>query len=135
MFLFFSPSFASTELSENQLVSLLKDGGNKAFKKRRYKGKQFKRVNRNYKIKEESRAPTLDFDIKKRTKGKAILMAVLTGPLGGHRLYLGTKPYVPIIYALTLGGGFGLLPAIDIVVIILSKDLDQYYNNPKVIMW
>lgn len=75
------------------------------------------------------------FQLKKRTKGGAILMAILTGPLGGHRLYLGTEPYVPIVYTLTLGGGMGLLPAIDIVVILFSKDLSKFKNNPQIIMW
>ncbi len=135
MFLFFSPSFASVGLPANQVVVFVKDGGGKVFKKRKYKKRHYKQVDRKFKINGELKFPTLDFNLKKRTKGKAILMAVLTGPLGGHRLYLGTKPYVPIIYAVTLGGGFGLLPAVDIVVIILSKDLTQYYNNPKVIMW
>lgn len=135
IFLFFIPSYASVKLSSTQGVTLMKDGGGKSFKKRKYKRKRFKRVSRKNIFRNESKAPHIDFDIKRRTKGKAILMAVLTGPLGGHRLYLGTKPYVPIIYALTLGGGFGLLPTVDIVVIILSKDLTQYYNNPKVIMW
>jgi hypothetical protein len=48
---------------------------------------------------------------------------------------LGTKENVPIVYSLTLGGGFGLLPFFDIIAILSSKDLDEYTNNNKVFMW
>ncbi len=71
----------------------------------------------------------------KLKKSRAVLMALLTGLLGGHRLYLGTKPYVPVVYTLTLGGGMGLLPLIDIFVILLADDLSKYQNNSQIIMW
>ncbi|MGM0650822.1 MAG: hypothetical protein ACQES1_10000, partial [Bacteroidota bacterium] len=57
------------------------------------------------------------------------------GPLGGHRIYLGTEPWVPVVYAVTLGGGIGLLPAIDLFVIIFTKDLNKYIDNPQIFMW
>lgn len=65
----------------------------------------------------------------------AIGITVLTGAIGGHRLYLGTSPVVPIVYALTLGGGFGILPLIDLIAITATKDLSKYENNSKIIMW
>ncbi len=68
-------------------------------------------------------------------KTRAVLMAILTGPLGGHRLYLGTKSYVPIVYTLTLGGGMGLLPLIDVCVILFTDDLSKYQNCEQIIMW
>jgi len=52
-----------------------------------------------------------------------------------HRLYLGTHPRVPVIYTLTLGGGLGVLPIIDIIAIATTKDLDRFIQNDKVIMW
>lgn len=79
--------------------------------------------------------PSRVSDKNKRSKVGVIVMAILTGPLGGHRLYLGTKPYVPIIYALTLGGGFGLLPLIDIIMILSSKDISKFENNDHIMMW
>lgn len=57
------------------------------------------------------------------------------GFLGGHRLFLGTKPYIPIVYVGTLGGCLGAIPLVDFFVILFTKDLDQYMNNPKVFMW
>ena len=68
-------------------------------------------------------------------KLKAVLLAVFLGHFGVHRIYLGTKENVPVVYSLTLGGGFGLLPLFDIVAILTSKDLDEYANNNKVFMW
>ena len=65
----------------------------------------------------------------------AIALVVLTGPLGGHRLYLGTHPVVPLFYALTLGGGFVVLPLIDLISTIFTKDLSKFENNERVIMW
>jgi TM2 domain-containing membrane protein YozV len=59
------------------------------------------------------------------------------GMIGLHRIYLGTKPWVPFIYLVTLGGCFGVLPFIDFVVILLQDEesLQQYRNNGKIFMW
>jgi len=74
--------------------------------------------------------------IKPRAKKlKAVLLAVFLGHFGVHRIYLGTTPNVPIVYSLTLGGGFGLLPLLDIVAILSSKNLDEFSNNNQVFMW
>ncbi|MDA3910762.1 MAG: hypothetical protein PF448_05340 [Bacteroidales bacterium] len=72
---------------------------------------------------------------KKRSKLIAIAADLLTGPLGGHRIYLGTEPYVPVVYALTLGGGMGFLPVVDLFVIIFTRNLGKYCDNSQVIMW
>lgn len=71
------------------------------------------------------------------TQGRktALMLAILTGPIGGHRIYLGTAPAVPFFYVLTLGGGLGLLPLIDIFHILFSKDFEQYLQNDRVLMW
>jgi hypothetical protein len=57
------------------------------------------------------------------------------GFMGAHRVMLGTKPWVPVVYVATFGGCFGLLPLIDFFVITFSKDVKQYENNPNVFMW
>ena len=61
-------------------------------------------------------------------------LALLLGPFGAHRIYLGTTPKVAVIYGLTFGG-FGVLSLIDLGHLLFSKDLDQYRNNDRVIMW
>jgi len=68
-------------------------------------------------------------------KLKAVLLAIFLGHFGVHRIYLGTSPNVPVVYTLTLGGGFGLLPLCDIVAILAAQDLDNYSHNDKVFMW
>lgn len=65
----------------------------------------------------------------------AILAFPITGITGVHRVYLGTKAYVPVVYVGMLGGCLGILPFIDFVVILVEKDLTPYENNGKVFMW
>jgi hypothetical protein len=77
---------------------------------------------------------------KKIDKSEKITAAVLAFPLpfgivGLHRIYFGTKPYVPVAYIATLGGCFGILPLVDFFEIIFEKDLSPFENNPRVFMW
>lgn len=79
--------------------------------------------------------------IKKRQKNqKKIISAILAFPfpfgiVGLHRIYLGTKPYVPVTYIASLGGIFGVLPLIDFFAIITDKNFEHYNNNGSVFMW
>lgn len=61
-------------------------------------------------------------------------LALLLGPFGAHRLYLGTTTKVAVIYGLTFGG-FGILALIDLGHLVFSKDLTPYRNNDLVFMW
>jgi TM2 domain-containing membrane protein YozV len=84
--------------------------------------------------------PILKLFRKKQKNNKKITAALLAFPfpfgiVGLHRIYLGTKPYVPIAYIATLGGVFGILPLIDFCAILLEKDLASFENNGKVLMW
>lgn len=77
---------------------------------------------------------------KKQKLNKKITAAVLAFPfpfgmVGLHRIYLGTKPYVPVAYIASLGGVFGILPFIDFCAITFDKNFDQYRDNGKVFMW
>jgi hypothetical protein len=74
-------------------------------------------------------------DVVGKDKATTVILTLLTGPLGGHRLYLGTKPVIPIVYVCTLGGGIGVLPFIDLMVICFSKDISRFENNDKIFMW
>ena len=76
---------------------------------------------------------------KLREKGEnkrlvAAALALTLGPFGVHRLYFGTDFKVPIVYSVTFGCFF-ILPIIDLGVILFTKDLEKYQNNPRVIMW
>ncbi len=65
----------------------------------------------------------------------AAFLCMTLGPFGMHRLYLGTQPRVAGAYTLTLGGGLGLVPAIDLLFIVFSKDISRFKNNDDFIMW
>lgn len=72
---------------------------------------------------------------KKKITAAVLAFPVPFGFFGGHRIYLGTKPVVPVVYIATLGGCFGILPLIDFVVILLNKETTDYENNSKIFMW
>lgn len=57
------------------------------------------------------------------------------GCVGLHRVYLGTAPHVPIVYAATAGGVFGILPLIDCIILLSKKNISDFQNNNAVIMW
>lgn len=61
-------------------------------------------------------------------------LAVLLGPFGAHRLYLGTTTKVAVVYGVTFGG-FGLLALLDLGHLLFTKDLEPYRNNDRVFMW
>ena len=84
--------------------------------------------------------PIFELFRKKQRLNKRITAAVLAFPfpfgiVGLHRIYLGTKPYVPVAYIASLGGVFGILPLIDFFAITFDKDFDHYRDNGKVFMW
>ena len=73
--------------------------------------------------------------LEQNPKATAIALTLTLGPFGMHRIYLGTSFSVPIFYTLTLGGGLGILPLSDLLVIIFTKDISKYYNNTHIFMW
>ena len=68
------------------------------------------------------------------SRGLAAGLAVLLGPLGAHRIYLGTSPQVPVFYTITFGG-FGVLALIDLGHILFTHDLDAYRDSRRMLMW
>lgn len=91
-------------------------------------------------LKQKRPNPLLLLFKKKQRTNKKITAAILAFPfpfgiVGLHRIYLGTAPYVPVVYIASLGGVFGILPFIDFCVIALDKNLERYKENKKVFMW
>jgi TM2 domain-containing membrane protein YozV len=80
-------------------------------------------------------SPTHNTELKKKIVAALFAFPFPFGFMGAHRVMLGTKPWVPIVYAATFGGCFGIIPLIDFCVIVFSKDIKQYENNPHVFMW
>ncbi|MDQ3191367.1 MAG: TM2 domain-containing protein [Bacteroidota bacterium] len=77
----------------------------------------------------------LQLKTKENKKITAFALAIFLGHFGVHRLYLGTPPIIPISYVLTLGGGLGIIPAIDAIMILGTKDLKKFENNSRFFMW
>ena len=95
-------------------------------------------VNDNLKIKESFvflKNDSLRLFRKEKAVASLFAFPLPFGFVGAHRVVLGTKPWVPVVYAATLGGGFGLLPLIDFFVILFYKEKDKYNNNPNLFMW
>lgn len=69
----------------------------------------------------------------------AFILCTFLGPLGIHRFYLGTDAFTGICYILTCGGCFGLVPAIDWIVLLIANavnnDVSKYEDNSKFLMW
>jgi hypothetical protein len=84
---------------------------------------------------ESDSSKTAEPTIKENKKLMALAINLSLGMLGAHRLYLGTKPHVPVFYLLTFGGVFFILPIIDFFVLTFSKDITPYLHNDKIIMW
>jgi TM2 domain-containing membrane protein YozV len=94
----------------------------------------------NISLDEKKPNPIFQLFKKKQRLNKRITAAVLAFPfpfgiVGLHRIYLGTKPYVPVVYIASLGGIFGILPFIDFCTITFGKNFDQYRDNGNVFMW
>ena len=89
----------------------------------------------------QNQQPTADLTGTTRVKAEknfttALLLNFFLGGLGIHRLYLGTKPLTWIGYILTCGGIVGIVPLIDLVVLIVhSDDISPYIDNTKFFMW
>jgi len=66
----------------------------------------------------------------------AIVLAFFLGGLAIHRVYLGGRGILILVYLITCGGIFGIVPLIDIIVLAINyDDISQYVGNSKFFMW
>ena len=66
----------------------------------------------------------------------ALILNILLGDLGIHRLYLGTKTMTWVGYILTCGGIFGVVPFVDFIELIIhNADISPFVDNPHFFMW
>ena len=72
--------------------------------------------------------------VKENPRLVAAVLDLSLGLFGVHRLYLGTDVKVPVFYTLT-GGGGAVLWLIDLGLILFTRDLTPYMDNPHVFMW
>lgn len=66
----------------------------------------------------------------------AVVLDFFLGAIAIHRVYLGGTPILILGYFFTFGGIFGLVPLIDLVVLVISnQDISKYVGNNKFFMW
>lgn len=68
----------------------------------------------------------------------ALVLNLLLGGFGVHRHYMGTAPAMWAIYTFTFGGIFGIVPTVDLVMLIIGtidNNISRYINNRKFFMW
>lgn len=83
-----------------------------------------------------STAPTTGVAVKEKSFVTAVLLDFFLGGFGVHRFYLGTKTMTGVGYILTCGGIFGIVPFVDLIVLIVDNDdISPYIDNPKFFMW
>ena len=74
--------------------------------------------------------------VKEKSFVAAVLLDFFLGGFGVHRFYLGTKTMTGVGYILTCGGIFGIVPFVDLIVLIVDNDdISPYIDNPKFFMW
>lgn len=66
-----------------------------------------------------------------------VLDTVGLGAFGIHRLILGTKAINVLLYIITFGGIFGIIPLVDWIMLLLDiiEGSASYIGNPSFIMW
>ena len=68
----------------------------------------------------------------------SLLLTFFLGWTGIHRMYMGSTPWMWILYLLT-GGGFGVVVLLDFVFELIGlvdgSGLGKYYDNPSILMW
>lgn len=68
----------------------------------------------------------------------AIIIWFFLGGIGVHRVILGGRALLIILYFITCGGIFGLVPIVDLVLMIvdaINGGGTRYENNDKFIAW
>ncbi|MGL4597522.1 MAG: TM2 domain-containing protein [Bacteroidia bacterium] len=74
----------------------------------------------------------------RRLIGTLLAIPFPFGIIGMHRIYLGCPPWIPIVYLVSFGGCFGILPLIDCIMIATADDKaleERYRNSSKLFMW
>lgn len=64
----------------------------------------------------------------------AVVLGIFLGQLAIHRVYLGGKGSLILIYFITCGGIFGIVPLVDWISILING-VDDFVDNDKFIVW
>ena len=76
--------------------------------------------------------------VSKATPVAAFLLCTFVGGFGIHRHYMGTRPFMWVLYTFTWGGIFGIVPTVDWVFLLIGvveDNISQFCGNTKFFMW
>ena len=68
----------------------------------------------------------------------SFILCTFLGGFGIHRHYMGTRPFMWVLYTFTFGGIFGVVPFVDwvfLLVGVVEDNISQYCGNTKFFMW
>ena len=68
----------------------------------------------------------------------SFILCTFLGGFGIHRHYMGTRPFMWVLYTFTFGGIFGVVPFVDWVFLLIGvveDNISQYCGNTKFFMW
>lgn len=68
----------------------------------------------------------------------AWILCWFLGSIAIHRVYMGSDAKLVLLYFITCGGIFGVLPIVDWVLLligVIEDDISKYVNNNKFVMW
>ena len=66
----------------------------------------------------------------------AVILNLFLGWIAVHRVYLGGTPILILGYLVTFFGIFGIVPLVDIIVLIINNaNISKYVNNNRFFMW
>lgn len=66
----------------------------------------------------------------------AVLLDFFLGGIAIHRVYLGGTPVLILGYLITFGGIFGIVPLVDLIVLIINNEnISKYVGNNRFFMW
>lgn len=68
----------------------------------------------------------------------ALILDFFLGGFGVHRHYMGTSKAMWALYTFTLGGIFGIVPLVDLIMLIIgtvNDDISRYIGNTSFFMW
>lgn len=88
-------------------------------------------------LEEEKYSSRPEIIISEKNPLTAWVLCLFLGPLGVHRLYLGTSVTTAVAYVVT-GGGCGIIWAGDMIALtgsLFTKDLSKYEGNKNFFMW
>jgi len=92
----------------------------------------------NFEIDTNCQLSVVSCQLKEKDPIIAWLISFPTGMFGLHRAYLGADTKTVLLYIVTAGGIFGIVPMIDWILLlrgIQDGDISRFVGNRRFVMW